>query len=709
MAFTQDFRTQRRNYEDGETRIGELDRLWYDSGTNSIRIGDGETPGGVVVGGGAGGGDYTLPTASTTVKGGVKIDGTTIAITNQVIRVGTVPYSSLSGTPTIPTNNNELTNGAAYITSAALSGLATETYVTTRGYLTTVAYADVTGKPTLFSGSYTDLTDKPNIPSLTGYATETFVTTRGYLTSVGTISYNDLTDKPNLASTYTFNVAADDSTLRTISSEETVKFIGANGITTSSDAEGAITITASSSLINGNLSVVLNTDGSMTFPSNRIDGGANTIALWSSNQSSLVWRGEGGAGLPLQSVVQAREGLVNIGTTVGILAGAQTNYSWQFNTTGQMTFPDSTIQTTAWTGSSPTLTTARNINGVSFNGSADITVTAAAGTLTGTELKSTVVTSSLTSVGTLTNLSVTNTITGAVSGNAGTATKLATARAINGVDFDGSAAITVTAAAGTLSGNTLASGVLSSSLTSVGTLTGLTTSGAASITYTPGTATGVALTATGKDTIGGTGYFDFLRATNTTSGVANGTKTFRLNNTGAIEIINSAYSATIFSLSDAGAFSVPGPILVSGKQAVNGPAFRAYVDTGQTINSGSQQTVAFGTENFDTNGCFASSTFTPTVEGYYQFNATVRIDGPASTGECMIVLYKNAGEYARGNNQSGTEQGASFYSMQVSDIAYANGTTDSFHIRIQQTSGSNRNTTAGSPISYFSGCMIRGA
>lgn len=48
-----------------------------------------------------------------------------------------------------------------------------------------------------------------------------------------------------------------------------------------------------------------------------------------------------------------------------------------------------------------TLQTARSINGVSFNGSADITVTAAAGTLTGTTLNSTVVTSSLTSVGTI--------------------------------------------------------------------------------------------------------------------------------------------------------------------------------------------------------------------------------------------------------------------------------------------------------------------
>ena len=50
--------------------------------------------------------------------------------------------------------------------------------------------------------------------------------------------------------------------------------------------------------------------------------------------------------------------------------------------------------------------TARNINGVSFNGSADITVTAAAGTLSGSTLASGVTASSLTSVGTLTGLAV---------------------------------------------------------------------------------------------------------------------------------------------------------------------------------------------------------------------------------------------------------------------------------------------------------------
>lgn len=48
-----------------------------------------------------------------------------------------------------------------------------------------------------------------------------------------------------------------------------------------------------------------------------------------------------------------------------------------------------------------TLETARDINGVAFDGSANITVTAAAGTLTGNTLNATVVTSSLTTVGTI--------------------------------------------------------------------------------------------------------------------------------------------------------------------------------------------------------------------------------------------------------------------------------------------------------------------
>jgi hypothetical protein len=75
---------------------------------------------------------------------------------------------------------------------------------------------------------------------------------------------------------------------------------------------------------------------------------------------------------------------------------------------GSGNFAAGTI-TAALTGNASTATTlatARNINGVSFNGSADITVTAAAGTLSGSTLAAGVTASSLTSVGTLTSLGV---------------------------------------------------------------------------------------------------------------------------------------------------------------------------------------------------------------------------------------------------------------------------------------------------------------
>lgn len=70
----------------------------------------------------------------------------------------------------------------------------------------------------------------------------------------------------------------------------------------------------------------------------------------------------------------------------------------------------------ALTGNASTATklaTARNINGVAFDGTADITVTAsaAAGSLTGNALAAGVTSSSLTSVGTLTSLNVSGTAT----------------------------------------------------------------------------------------------------------------------------------------------------------------------------------------------------------------------------------------------------------------------------------------------------------
>ena len=71
MSFTQDLFTQRRNYEDGNVRIGQLDRIWYDEHRNAFYIGDGTTIGGKLIGGGGGGGlgynTKLITTASYTV------------------------------------------------------------------------------------------------------------------------------------------------------------------------------------------------------------------------------------------------------------------------------------------------------------------------------------------------------------------------------------------------------------------------------------------------------------------------------------------------------------------------------------------------------------------------------------------------------------------------------------------------------------------
>jgi hypothetical protein len=56
---------------------------------------------------------------------------------------------------------------------------------------------------------------------------------------------------------FTFNVAADDSTQRAISSGELIQFIGAGGITTASDEEGNITITGTPAPL-GNIVFTLN-------------------------------------------------------------------------------------------------------------------------------------------------------------------------------------------------------------------------------------------------------------------------------------------------------------------------------------------------------------------------------------------------------------------------------------------------------------------
>ena len=60
-------------------------------------------------------------TKLATTDVGVTVTGTLTATT----LAGSFPYGSLTGTPTIPSNNNQLTNGAGYVTSSGVTSVAT--------------------------------------------------------------------------------------------------------------------------------------------------------------------------------------------------------------------------------------------------------------------------------------------------------------------------------------------------------------------------------------------------------------------------------------------------------------------------------------------------------------------------------------------------------------------------------------------------------
>ena len=81
-----------------------------------------------------------------TASGGVTVTGTLTATT----LAGSLPYGSLTGTPTVPTNNNQLSNGAGYVTSSGVTSVATGNGCT-GGTITSTGTISMSGS---YSGSF---------------------------------------------------------------------------------------------------------------------------------------------------------------------------------------------------------------------------------------------------------------------------------------------------------------------------------------------------------------------------------------------------------------------------------------------------------------------------------------------------------------------------------------------------------------------------
>ena len=135
------------------------------------------------------------------------------------------------------------------------------------------------------------------------------------------------------------------------------------------------------------------------------------------------------------------------------------------------------------------------------------------------------------------------------------------------------------------------------------------------------------------------------------------------------------------------------------------PAFSAYASANQTINANTTSKVIFGTEVFDTNNNFASSTFTPTVAGYYQLNTSVNFGGNATATYANIFLYKNGAPFRSLTSINVT----STLSISGSCLVYANG-TDYFEIYAYTGQSSVQlYGDASNNYTWFNGALVRAA
>lgn len=75
------------------------------------------------------------------------------------------------------------------------------------------------------------------------------------------------------------------------------------------------------------------------------------------------------------------------------------------------------------------------------------------------------------------------------------------------------------------------------------------------------------------------------------------------------------------------------------------PTARAKATTAQNVAANTTTKVTLGTEDWDTDNCFASSRFTATTAGYYQVNSVVAVGNGSTAGIVYNYIYKNGSLY----------------------------------------------------------------
>ena len=168
-------------------------------------------------------------------------------------------------------------------------------------------------------------------------------------------------------------------------------------------------------------------------------------------------------------------------------------------------------------------------------------------------------------------------------------------------------------------------------------------------------------------------------------------------------VVNTAAQTVATTLAVTGVSTLTGGFTVGATAA---PAFSAYASTTQSISSATFTKVTFGAEDYDTNSNFASSTFTPTVAGYYQINVTGSYAGSGSPTKEIFSLYKNGSVLQRLVDSS-----AFLSILSGSTQVYMNGSTDYLEVYAYMTSTGTTviSSTTTSETFRISGFLARSA
>ena len=335
-------------------------------------------------------------------------------------------YNQLSDTPTIPSNNNQLTNGAGYITTSF-----TNTNQLTNGAGFITASDDITGNAASATNStqlngqaasfylnYNNFSNTPTIPTNTNQLTNgaNFITasdnitgTSAGLTGTPSITVTNITASGNvsIAGTLTYEDVTNVDSVGLVTARSGL--VVGTGVTLSKDGDGFFTgVTTATTFV-----------GSLT-------GTASNATQLNSQSASYYLDYNNFSNTP--TIPTNNNQLTN---GAGFITGSALNASnLSSGTIPDARFPSTlpAIDGSALTGIAVTDNIRTNTNATflqNVNVSGTTTATTFIGNLTGNVTG---------------NVSGTS---GSTTGNAATATKLATARTIAGVSFDGSSDISL--------------------------------------------------------------------------------------------------------------------------------------------------------------------------------------------------------------------------------------------------------------------------